>query len=117
MKINKIILGQRIRKRREKLGIAQKDLAEIIDISNNHLSAIENGKEKPSLDVIVNLCYHLKVNSDYFFSGSLKSNSVSEIITDTLRLCSDEDKELLFKIASLMVERNSDTWDNENIVF
>ena len=51
-----ITMGKRIRLRRKELGYSQNKLAELLDISNNHLSAIENGREKPSLEKFVTLC-------------------------------------------------------------
>lgn len=46
-------IGKRIVRRRKSLKISQIDLAEKIGISNNYLSSIEHGKEKPSLDILV----------------------------------------------------------------
>ena len=47
-KLTKII-GPRIKARRKELHISQEKLAELCDISNTHMSSIENGKE--SLEV------------------------------------------------------------------
>ena len=50
-------LGNRIRLRRKELGLSQSKLAELLDISNNHMSAIENGREKPSMDKFIHATY------------------------------------------------------------
>ena len=44
-------LGLRIKKRRRELGLKQNELAEMMKISNNYLSNIENGHSIPSLEV------------------------------------------------------------------
>lgn len=49
-------MGKRIQTRRKELRIKQAMFAETLNISTNHLSAIENGKEKPSFDTFVNIC-------------------------------------------------------------
>ena len=38
-------MGNRIQVRRKELRIKQAELAEALDISNNHMSSIENGKQ------------------------------------------------------------------------
>lgn len=56
MELDYIKLGRRTARRRKSAGIKQTDLADMIGISNNYLSSIERGKEKPSLEIIVKLC-------------------------------------------------------------
>ena len=41
-------MGKRIRARRLSLKMKQMELAEKVDISNNHISSIERGIERPS---------------------------------------------------------------------
>lgn len=50
-----IEMGQRIKLRRQELKLTQLQLAELIDISNNHMSAIENAKTNLSMDNFVKL--------------------------------------------------------------
>ena len=52
-------MGNRIKLRRKELRIKQSELAEKLDISNNHISSIENGREKPSLDILLKICEEL----------------------------------------------------------
>lgn len=53
-------MGNRIKLRRKELHFKQADLAELLEISNNHMSAIERGREKPSLDTFISICQALK---------------------------------------------------------
>ena len=71
-----ITLGNRIRLRRKELGLSQSKLAESLDISNNHMSAIENGREKPSLDKFINLCDLLKTTPDFLLLGITHPNNI-----------------------------------------
>lgn len=98
--------GKRIRKRRNALHIKQNTLAELIGVTPNHLSTIENGKAKPSYDVICAICDALDVTPDYLFLGSMHSNNIPRDITDNLRFCSPEDVELTNGFVKLLVERN-----------
>ena len=106
MDIQYEIIGKRIHTRRKELNIKQSELAEMVDISNNHMSSIETGKQKPSLETALNICDALSVTPDYLFLGNMHQDNVSENIIEGLRLCSSSDLDLIRKIIELMIERN-----------
>ena len=108
-----ITLGNRIRLRRKELGLSQSKLAESLDISNNHMSAIENDREKPSLDKFINLCDLLKTTPDFLLLGIIHPNNVPLNISDNLRLCSSEDIKLAGEMVELMVARNQHNWTKD----
>lgn len=56
-----------IRERREALGISQKELAEKCGITQSHLCDIEQGRNKPSIDVAVKMAKVLNIRSIKFF--------------------------------------------------
>lgn len=87
-------MGQRIKHRRNELGLTQERLAEILEISNNHLSSIENGKGNASLALFCNICSALEVTPDYLLIGQVHGNNVHQNLIDMLQKCSD--KELKF---------------------
>lgn len=99
-------MGNRIQVRRKELKIKQSELAEQINISNNHMSSIETRKEKLSIDVFVKICEALNVTPDYLLLGCIHSNNISQNIIDKLRLCNKEDIELAYQFIELLVERN-----------
>lgn len=107
-------MGIRICQRRKELRIKQSELAEKLDISNNHISAIENGREKPSLDIFINICKELKVTPDYLLLGSIHPNNTSLDIIESLRLCSKEDIEFIREIIELLVKRNQKSWNEKH---
>lgn len=57
-------IGQRIRKIRKAHGLSQEDLAEKVDISVTHMSHIETGNTKLSLQVLVDIARALEVRTD-----------------------------------------------------
>lgn len=99
-------MGQRIQKRRKELKIKQTDLAEDLDISNNHMSSIENGRQKPSLDIFVEICNKLNVTPDYLLLGTMHTYNLPQDITEKLRLCNQYDIELAKDFIELLVARN-----------
>lgn len=100
-------MGNRIKLRRKELRIKQAELAVILDISNNHMSSIENGRQKPSLDTFIGICNNLKVTPDYLLLGIMHSYSLTpQNILDKLSLCSQSDIELASNFIELLVNRN-----------
>ena len=67
------------------------ELAERINISNNHMSSIENGRQKPSLDIFIQICNLLNVTPDYLLLGSMHAYNIPQDIIDKLRLCNQSD--------------------------
>lgn len=116
MNKNAVKIGERIKSRREQLKIKQCELAELLDISNNHMSSIERGTENPSIELLLRICAALKVTPDYVLLGNMHSNDVGKNITDSLRLCSEEDKILTQGFVELLVKRNADKYNKNEYV-
>lgn len=116
MDSNLVEMGNRISAMRRHLGINQNTLAEKIDISKNHLSNIECGREKPSFDVLISLCNELRVTPDYLLMGSMHPQGVPQNVIDSLALCSSEDITLLETIVHHMVVRRESKWNNDNFI-
>lgn len=116
MELDYLQLGKRIAARRRQMNLKQNVLAECVGISNNYLSSIEGGKERPSLEIIVGICNALQVTPDYLLMGNMHSNNIPQNITEGLRLCSSDDVELVSAIVQVMIDRRSQKWNNDNFV-
>ena len=76
------MMGKRIKQRRKELNITQNQFAEMLQISNNHLSTIENGKGHTSMELFCQICVALNVILIIFYLGSytpMMSPSISRI--------------------------------------
>ena len=62
-------IGERIRKKRHSLKITQQELAKALGLTAQHISAIEQNKRSPSLNMLANLAENLGVSTDYLVSG------------------------------------------------
>ena len=62
-------VGIHIQIARERAGYTQEKLSEMLNLSPNHLSAIERGVSGVSLDVLKRLCRLLGVSADYIIFG------------------------------------------------
>ena len=101
-------LGERIRQRRQVLKLTQQQLAAAINLTSQHISAIEQDKRAPSLNSLARLAEELGVTIDYLVTGK------EGIITDTIpaikadkRLSIDVKKALITTIRELYGEGNN----------
>jgi len=91
-----VSLGKRIKKRRQILEITQKELAQAIGITPQHISAIEQDKWAPSLNLLPRLAEELGVSVDYLVS------SREGIITDIIPAIK-ADKSLKLKVKRMLI--------------
>jgi transcriptional regulator with XRE-family HTH domain len=81
-------IGARIKEVRKLLRLSQKDMAEGLGITSNHLSEIESGKTNPTAVLFLNLASVYNANIGYLFHGtgdpllSGSSATVSEFSLD-----------------------------------
>ena len=78
-------MGKRIKEGRNRLGMTQERLSELIDVSPSYISEIERGSSICSLAVLVNIAEILELNIDYLVNGISEKNansSFTEILKD-----------------------------------
>lgn len=100
-------LGLRIKKRRRELGLKQNELSEMMGISNNYLSNIENGHSIPSLEVFSDICIKLKITPDLLLLGVIRVDNIPENIKDNLKLCTNEELQLIDGIIRCILENRN----------
>ena len=64
----KILVGQRVKELRNKLGISQEELADIAGLDRTYITSVECGKRNISIMNIENLSIALKVSLKEFFN-------------------------------------------------
>lgn len=62
-------IGTHVRARRKALGLSQIDLARELSVSHQHVSRIELGDARPSLEMVLKLSRKLGVSADYLLTG------------------------------------------------
>lgn len=82
---NKLLLeiGQRIKTIRTKKGLTQEQVAEIVGISQKHLSRIEKGYHNPRFDMIIKIANALNVPTDAFAKNL--SDSDVDVFIESIR--------------------------------
>lgn len=105
---NKLLLeiGQRIKTIRTKKGLTQEQVAEMVGISQKHLSRIEKGYHKPRFDMIIKIAEALNVPTDAF-ARDLSDSDVDvfiEGIRPSIEKLNEKQLEYLRKNIVLLVE-------------
>ena len=62
-------MANRIKERRKSFKYTQEQFAEMINLSTNSYTRIENAFQKPSLDTLIRISENLKVSLDYLVFG------------------------------------------------
>ena len=95
-------LGERVKERREELGLTQLQLAQALGVTPQHISVIEKNKRAPSLDSLAKLAQELGVTTDFLITGkeSIVSDCISAIKADN-RLSLDTKRALVILIEQL----------------
>lgn len=106
---DRIIVGERIRKKRLLLGMSQDDLAEKIDRAPKYCSDIERGVCGMSIETMISLSSSLDMSIDYMLFGTLSNeeknvmeNSETAII-HALSKCNQKQRESALRMLQLFV--------------
>ena len=62
------------------------------------------------------VCEELCVTPDYLLLGNIHANDLPQNITDSLRLCSNDDIELVRQFVEILVNRNKKSWNDNHYV-
>ncbi len=76
-------LGQKVRRLRETMGLTQKDLGDMIGITDSMITQIETDRTQPSIKVLNNLGKSLGVNTSYFLMGSMDEDLYLDYYNNT----------------------------------
>ncbi len=72
MDLDYALVGKRIAKRRNQLGLTQAALSEMVEISATYMSSIERAVSIPSTEVIMRLAIALDTTPDTFLVGTAR---------------------------------------------
>lgn len=92
---DKKYIAERIRFHRKKMNLTQSELAEMVDLSDQHLSRIERGCYIPSLTTFFQLVKILKIDlKEFGFNAEETQNSLKNKLINSIALATDA--ELIF---------------------
>ncbi len=97
MDIDYLDIGKRIKVKRLKLKLSQEKLAEKADVSNQHISHIENGTTKLGLPTLIAISNALNTSVDELLCGSINQSHYiySQEIQDEISSCNEDELRFL----------------------
>ena len=87
-------IGERIHFYRSKKGLTQDELGMLVYADLNHISRVEIGKRRPSLELVVQLANALEVSANDLLFDSLEHPTDSDELHAFLMDCSETEKQI-----------------------
>ena len=102
---NNILIGKMLKKARENQGVTQADIAQAIGLSKNHVSAIERGVSKASIECLLGYCERLNMtpNDILLFPNS---NIIPEFNLELSKVGEEQQKRVLNILRLVLAEFN-----------
>lgn len=101
MELDYKAIGRRVKIARIKKGMSENKLSEITEMSNSHISNIENGHTKASLPALITVANALSVSIDDILCDNVirSKPSFERIIADILEDCNDIETRAIAEVA------------------
>lgn len=95
-----VILGKRIAYLRNKRGLTQEKLAELVNYSTNHIGKLESARTNPSFELLVSLSKALDVElmELFNFSEYKDSNYIKKELNNFIASSDEKKLKILYKI-------------------
>lgn len=104
-----IEIGANIKREREKAGLTQDQLSEMIGLGSKSLSAIERGTVGISLTALRKVCNTLSISSDAILFPSVPENDISNLAKRLQRLTPEQ-----YEIANSIMNKLLEAFSLEN---
>ena len=88
--MDKKAIGKRIKSAREKKGMTQEQLAELVNLSPMHVSVIERGNKLPRLETLINIANILDVSADVL---------LQDVVNNQVKLHTSEASDLIAQLS------------------
>ena len=93
------IIGKRIQKARNALGLTQEALSEKIGVSTNYLSKVEGGHERPNLELLGKISAAADISLSELLTGVVEERQyLHKDIAGILASCSPEKIRLIYEV-------------------
>ena len=77
-------IGEKLRILRQRKGLTSRELGEILGVSNSYIIRIENGKKRPSIDLVARMASFFQVTTEQLILDELKRFVQEGVMADEL---------------------------------
>ncbi len=104
-----IEIGQRLRMRRNELGLTREKMSELADIGAGYYGQLEVGTSQMSVDTLLKLSGAMHLPMEYILLGEGWEPGDPDAVIDLLRQCSPRELKLAEDVLRLFLMKQDDT--------
>lgn len=104
--MNRIVLGNRIREERLRIGLTQEQMAECIDVSTTYMGFIERGERSVTLEKLSLIadCFHVPIDSLLHEKSQTADNKEKQLLF-LWSLASPDEQDMILSIIDVIVNK------------
>ena len=98
-------IGKKIREYRKERGLTQDELAEKVNLSPNHMGAIESAEKTLTLATLINIANALDVTADMLLCDEIQNGYriKTSMLTEKLEKLSSTDRNKILQMVDIML--------------
>ncbi len=104
-----IEIGQRLRQRRNELGLTREKMSELADIGAGYYGQLEVGTSQMSVDTLLKLSRSMHLPMEYILLGEGWEPGDPDAVIDLLKQCSPRELKLAEDVLRLFLMKQDDT--------
>ena len=102
-------LGEKVKLLRNRRGLKQDDLAELLNLSRSQISNLESGRRNLSLKQLEKLCEYFKVDMSYFLMSETTDSCLdliekAKVLFESKELTSNQKDDLFTSIMKIYLD-------------
>ena len=98
-----IEIGQRLRQRRQELGLTREKMSELADIGTGYYGQLEVGTSQMSFDTLIKLSRSMHLSMEYILFGEGEKPGDPSAMIDLLRRCTPRELKLAEEVLKLFL--------------
>ena len=96
-------IGQRLRQRRQELGLTREKMSELADIGSGYYGQLEVGTSQMSIDTLIHLSRSMHLPMEYILCGDGYEPGDATPVIDLLQRCTTRELKLAEEILKLFL--------------
>lgn len=96
-------IGQRLRQRRQELGLTRERMSELADIGTGYYGQLEVGTSQMSIDTLIKLSQSMHLPMEYILFGSGYEPADASAVIDLLNRCNSRELTLAEEVLKLFI--------------
>ena len=98
-----IEIGQRLRQRRQELGLTREKMSELADIGTGYYGQLEVGTSQMSIDTLIKLSRSMHLSMEYILFGEGEKPGDPSAMIDLLQRCTPRELKLAEEVLKLFL--------------